>query len=215
MSFLRRLALIALMVTPPPFALAEPVPLYLHQVVGVAENDSLNIRSRPDAGAEILGTLPPNSFIDVLETSPNGRWAMVTYDFTTGWVSARYLRIAEGQNPANGPPSLPGVLMCQSSSPSWEASLSAQGGLITYELADGSPWYKGAEGTRRRVAPVTRLTTGSGRSYDKFLFTAGQYTGVLTRARCVDEETASQYAWGLDLITAQGLLSGCCTATQP
>ena len=214
MRFLRLLTLIALMATPV-FSQADPVPLYLHQVVGVAENDSLNIRSQPDAGAEILGTLPPGSFIDVLGTSPDGRWAMVTHDFTTGWVSARYLRIAEGQNPANGAPPLPGELMCQSSSPSWEASLSAQGGFITYELADGSPWYKGAEGTRRRVAPVTRLTTGSGRSYDKFLFTAGQYTGVLTRARCVDEETASQYAWGLDLITAQGLLSGCCTATQP
>ncbi len=214
MPFCRLLTLLALMAAPV-FAQTKPVPLYLHQVVGVAENDSLNIRSQPDAGAEIVGTLPPNSFIDVLDTSPNGGWALVSADFTTGWVSARFLRIAEGQNPANGPPPLPAMLVCQSSGPAWDVTFSARDGFITYELADGSPWYEGAEGTERRTAPVTRLTTGSGRSYDKFLFTAGQYTGVLTRARCDDEETASHYAWGLDLITAQGLLSGCCTATQP
>ncbi len=214
MPVYRLFALLAFMATPA-FAQAELVPLYLYQVVGVAKSDSLNIRRQPDAGAEIIGALPPDSFIDVLDTSPDGRWALVSADFTTGWVSAHFLRIAEGQNPANGAPPLPGMMVCQSTSPAWDATLSARDGFITYELADGSLWYKGAEGTGRRVAPVTNLTTGSGRSYDKFLFTAGRYTGVLTRARCDDEETASRYAWGLDLITGRGLLSGCCSATQP
>ncbi len=214
MPFYRLLATLALLAAPA-FAQAELVPLYLHQVVGVAENDTLNIRSAPNASAEIIGTLPPNSFIDVLEASPDGLWALVSTDFTTGWVSARFLRISERQNPTASAPPLPNLLVCQSTSPAWDATLSTSEGFITYELANGNPWYKGAEGTQRQLAPVTHLTTAQGRSYDKFLFTAGQYTGILTRARCTDEETASHYAWGIDLITNQGLLSGCCNAAQP
>ncbi len=217
MPFYRLLATLALLAAPA-FAQAELVPLYLHQVVGVAENDSLNIRSLPDAGASVVGTLPPNSFIDVLEANPDGRWALVSTDLATGWVSARFLRIPERQNPTTSAPPLPSILTCQSSSPSWEATLSTNEGFITYEL-DGSPWYEGAEGTARHVAPVTHLTTAMGRSYDKFLFSAGQYTGILTRAICEDEETASHYAWGLDLILSRAegarMLSGCCRAAQP
>ncbi len=202
----------------PVFSQAEPVPLYLHQVVGVAKNDTLNIRSQPDVRAEIVGALQPDSYIDVLDTSPDGRWAFVSSGSGSGWVSSRFLHIAEGQNPATGAPPLPGLLVCQSSGPAWDATLSASEGLITYEY-EGSPWYEGAEGTQRRISPVTHLTNAPGRSYDKYLFTAGQYTGVLTRARCDDEETASRYAWGLDLIInrAEGvrMLSGCCRAVQP
>jgi len=217
MSLFRLLATFALLAAPV-FARAELVPLYLYQVVGVAENDSLNIRSQPNARAEIIGTLPANSFIDVLEASPDESWALVSFDFTTGWVSARFLRITERQNPSTGAPPLPGVLICQSTSPAWDATLSTRDGFITYEV-EGSPWYEGAEGTQRRISPVTHLTTAQGRSYDKFLFTAGQYTGVLSRARCDDEESASHFAWGLDLILNQGagssMLSGCCRAAQP
>ena len=219
MSFYRVLITLTFLAAPV-LAQADLVPLYLHQVVGVAENDSLNIRSQPNAGAEIVGTLAPDSFIDVLEASPDGRWALVSSDSSSGWVSARFLRITERQNPTPfGPaPPLPSVLICQSSSPVWDATLSTSEGFITYEI-ENSPWYAGAEGTQRRISPVTYATTAQGRNYDKFLFTAGQYTGVLTRARCDDEETARHYAWALDLIlfrsAGSSMLSGCCRAAQP
>ena len=49
----------------------------LYAVTGVAADDVLNIRSRPDAGAPIIGALAPDSTgVEVLGRS--GNWALVS-----------------------------------------------------------------------------------------------------------------------------------------
>lgn len=85
-----------------------------YQVTGVAANDTLNIRAKPDPQATKVGEIPHDgicirnlgckgglSFQEFTTLSPaerakrlkkNPRWCQVEYQGITGWVAGRYLR---------------------------------------------------------------------------------------------------------------------------
>ncbi len=85
-----------------------------YRVTGVADDDVLNIRARPDSHAEKLGEIPPDgtclrnlgcqgglTFQEFTELSKarqaarlkeNPRWCRIEYQGVTGWVAGRYLR---------------------------------------------------------------------------------------------------------------------------
>ncbi len=76
--------------------------LFLLQVKGVAEDDLLNIREKPDYGSQKVGTQLPNALMGVercvdVKTSV---WCKVyqlvqnfySEDFSPGWVNADYLK---------------------------------------------------------------------------------------------------------------------------
>lgn len=87
-----------------------------YRVTGVAVGDVLNIRAEPDAGAEKVGSIPPDAdcvrslgcrggltfeeFTTLDEEQQaqrlkeNPRWCRIEYQGVTGWVAGRYL--AEG-----------------------------------------------------------------------------------------------------------------------
>jgi len=62
-------------------ATAQDLPV-LYSVTGLAQGDTLNIRTQPDAGAPILGTLAPDAKdVEVIRLSENKRWGVVnSYD---------------------------------------------------------------------------------------------------------------------------------------
>ena len=60
-------------------------------VRGVAANDVLNIRERPNASSAIRGYIPPNA-CGVEVRNRSGNWYRVVYGGTSGWVNGRYLR---------------------------------------------------------------------------------------------------------------------------
>ena len=86
------------------------------EVRGVARNDTLSIRAKPNPRAAKVGTIPPDgtcirnlgcrgglTFQEFTELSPaerkqrereNPRWCKIEYRGVTGWVAGRYL--AEG-----------------------------------------------------------------------------------------------------------------------
>lgn len=64
----------------------------LHDVAGVAANDVLNLRASPDAGAAIVGSLPPGlTGVEVVGLSEDGKWGRVNQSETAGWASMRFL----------------------------------------------------------------------------------------------------------------------------
>ncbi len=205
----------------PLMARAEIYPLYLYRVAGVAADDRLNIHDSPGADAAIIGALPPDSYIDVIDTSPDGAWALVSPVSGPGWIATRFLAIAAGQDPSgNGPPPpLPSRMACGGSSPAWGMELAPATGVTTYEGIDGGLWYAGATDVQQKTYPVSSLTSGLGRHYDKFAFSAGRFTGVLTRSYCKDDSTGDLFAWALDVVyPADGgltMVSGCCSALHP
>ncbi|MGI9415537.1 MAG: hypothetical protein ACR2PM_17810, partial [Hyphomicrobiales bacterium] len=92
---LAALGLCALLTTAPARALDE------YRVVGVASNDSLNMREDVAGGddilqAKIVGTIPADG-TGVLATGvtiklSSGLWREVRYGEVTGWVNGRYLK---------------------------------------------------------------------------------------------------------------------------
>ena len=90
---MRWLLAMALMI----FALAGPGQAQdqypaLFDVKGVAADDMLNIRAAPDTAAEIVGMFDHNAEgIEVVRLDETGKWALVNYFDTSGWVSLRYL----------------------------------------------------------------------------------------------------------------------------
>ena len=69
----------------------------LYRVVGIAPGDRLNIRDRPDAGAEIVGAIPPNArrlqgFGCTDDTPSRQAWCRVRYRGAVGWVREIFIR---------------------------------------------------------------------------------------------------------------------------
>ena len=82
----------ALMWAGPVAATQEYILPTLFDVTDVADDDVLNIRTRPSAGAEILGSLAPDARgVEVVAHDASGRWAQINTGEHSGWVALRYL----------------------------------------------------------------------------------------------------------------------------
>uniref|UniRef100_UPI003784C8C5 SH3 domain-containing protein n=1 Tax=Prosthecobacter sp. TaxID=1965333 RepID=UPI003784C8C5 len=84
----------------PPQNASQPDALY--SVVGIARDDTLNVRSGPSANHEIVARLPNGSSQLRIVAAPvmNGttEWVQITFGNLTGWVAKLYLR-PETPNP--------------------------------------------------------------------------------------------------------------------
>ncbi|MBY6141576.1 peptide-binding protein [Leisingera daeponensis] len=64
----------------------------LYSVTGVAADDMLNIRSAPQADAEIIGTLAPDQTgVEVIRPDTSGKWGLVNSREQSGWTAPRFL----------------------------------------------------------------------------------------------------------------------------
>ena len=94
------------------FALAVTLPLYASatpawacaccgtfQVVKVAPDDVLNIRTGPGIRYRIKGGIPSGSACVIKTGRCKGRWCKIIYGQTRGWVHAGYLRYMASPKP--------------------------------------------------------------------------------------------------------------------
>lgn len=81
-------------------------------VVGVAANDTLNLRAGPDAKAAKTGTLPPDAAgISVVAVDTKGAdWVKIAKGTVGGWVNAKFLAYETGA---------PVRLTCTGTEPFW------------------------------------------------------------------------------------------------
>ncbi len=73
-------------------------------VVGVADDDALNVRALPGTDQDVVATAGPTAD-DLVATGrarslPNSIWYEVTVDGTTGWVSTRFVAFVGGTDDA-------------------------------------------------------------------------------------------------------------------
>ena len=70
------------------------------RVEGVAADDALNIRSKPDARSAVLGSIPPGAAdvegLGAPNTVAKATWQRVRYAGVVGWVNARFLKANAG-----------------------------------------------------------------------------------------------------------------------
>jgi uncharacterized protein YraI len=80
----------------------------LYQVVNVAANDTLNVRSGPGADSQVVGTIPPDG-TGIQITGPGVRvqestWVPINYLGLIGWVNSNYLAEWTPGAPTAAPP---------------------------------------------------------------------------------------------------------------
>ena len=69
-----------------------------YRVVGVASNDTLNIRPQPGDLSTIRGRIPSDAAqVEMFECrqASGAKWCRIQYGGTTGWVNSQYLELAE------------------------------------------------------------------------------------------------------------------------
>lgn len=173
----------------------------LFDVTGVAANDRLNIRERPDAGAAVIGTLPPDAKGVEVMAERNG-WAQVNSGERAGWVNARYLAY---RSDVWQDGKLPATLNCLGTEPFW--SLRQVGQTMVYETPEGA-----RQMDRRAVldqgfpSPVRGVIAGDAQ---------GRLTLAIQPAQCSDGMSDRVYGLSALLIfdgagQASRMQTGCC-----
>jgi uncharacterized membrane protein len=105
-----------------------------HSVIGVAENDVLNIRSdvaytESVSNSKVIGTVPFNA-VDVAVTGVSvdvkgAVWREISYNGTVGWVNARFLK------PTSLYLETPKALSCGGTEPFWDVEIDEAGGSFS------------------------------------------------------------------------------------
>ena len=96
---------------------AEELPA-LYSVTGVAADDVLNLRERPDSGSAIIGRLAPDaSGVEVVAFADD--WAVINVDGVAAYAARRFLTREDGPDWA----SLQRPIFCSGTEPFWSLAL--------------------------------------------------------------------------------------------
>ncbi|MBN2630910.1 MAG: hypothetical protein JXR75_10275 [Rhodobacteraceae bacterium] len=152
-----------------------------YAVKGVSANDVLNIRKDPSATAQSEGHIGPFAMnVEVLETTPDGKWGRVGIPEGNGWVAMAFLELTLPDDPLM----IPRPFSCFGTEPFWSVSLYAGGaeyhspetGAVMLTLGHEAVAPEGflfslEEGpTRSRTMIVTRESCSDGMSDRAFGF---------------------------------------------
>ncbi|WP_374429269.1 SH3 domain-containing protein [Tabrizicola sp.] len=176
----------------------------LYAVTGVAADDVLNIRSRPDAGAPIIGALAPDSTgVEVLGRS--GNWALVSAGEGMGYASLRFLSREPGPSWA----ALEAPLTCIGTEPFW---------TLEIDPAAESTRFRTPEAPDPAAKPITGLWPAQPWARSAAVGLADGLA-VLTGAECSDGMSDRSYGIAVDIFrTLSGReirLAGCCSLGRP
>lgn len=193
---IRILTFLLLLATP---LRAEEFPA-TYAVTGVASDDVLNIRARPDAGSAIIGALDPDATgVEVLGTA--GNWAVVSTGEGTGYASLRFLE----REPGPEWNALERPLTCLGTEPFWSLEINPEAGttrFLTPEDQSPPPEAVTALWPAEPWAQSAAVGLGDG-------------VAVLTGAECSDGMSDRAYGIAVDIFrsgpSGAVRLSGCCS----
>ena len=182
--------LLALPVGPINALAAEPG---VYRVTGVVANDVLNVRSEPDAGAEIMGEFSSEaSRIEILEVTGSGatEWGRVLAADANGWVAMRFLEPEEV--PLIAGTLVPVDLQCSGTEPFWDVKAGVD--ALEFKAIDVEPIS----------LPLTGTTTAIGRN-NRFSLVASdgarRMTAMLASGEtCSDGMSDRDFGWRIDLL---------------
>lgn len=193
-------------ITSPALATEEltPEPTQSYRVIDVAEDDVLNIRQQPDAGSDIVGTLPSDADRIVVAGTRvrlNGSvWWQVAGEDGLGWVNARYLS-PDGEPPLETEPF---PLRCTGTEPFWTLSIGGTEATFRTPLEEDAVWTAGplttAVGLVGRYA--ARLEDGDG---------VGHVAAWRNQHFCSDSMSDIGFPYEAMVIAPDGTVyGGCC-----
>jgi len=170
----------------------------LYDVVGVAANDTLNVRASPNANATVISILPANAAnVEVIALNDAGTWGLVNVNEQSGWVSMRYM----ARHPNQYAGEFPAITSCFGTEPFW--ALAVSGDTLTFSSLDGAD----------QVEQFSRLRSAN--RIDRFAVQAPGVTGMIREQSCNDGMSDRAFGLSVELLAPlygeTALLSGCCT----
>ena len=167
----------------------------------VAGDDTLNIRSAPSADADIVGEYGPYTLnIEVLRTSPDGKWGLVGVGEGNGWAAMRYLARSDHQDPN----AFPRPISCFGTEPFWSLNVTVRGDEYQ-EMGD----------VRRDLEMIQERTAENGALA---VFQEGptlNRTLIVKRGYCGDGMSDREFGWQATLFNdapdGSSVATGCCT----
>lgn len=183
----------------PAFATVDGWPA-LHDVIGVAAEDSLNIRAEPDATSEVIGLLEAEAVgVEVIRPSEDMSWGLVSTGERMGWVFLSYL----ARHPGQWDGLYPDFTTCSGTEPFWH--LVRTGAGLEFSGLD-----------LPKVSAQVNFTESSLGHRGRHSFQANDMIGVLSNETCNDGMSDREFGWELNLIVLTGAphqrhYVGCCT----
>jgi uncharacterized membrane protein len=173
----------------------------IYDVTGVAEDDVLNIRERPDASSPIVGRLSPGMMVEVIRPNDRQTWGLVNAGEHPGWVALRYMTRRPGQWDG----AFPEIASCFGTEPFW--SLMREGDALTFSTPESS------------ASMQITARSGSENRRDSFHMVAeepdGTAVAILQTEACSDGMSNREFGISVQLLLGLGgttrQLSGCCT----
>lgn len=167
----------------------------------IPSDDTLNIRAQPSTSAPVIGEYGPYTLnIEVLRTTPDGKWGMVGFREGNGWVSMRYLELSGH----NEPHMFPRPLYCSGTEPFWNLNVTVRGDE-----------YQEMGMERRDLEMIQDANSPNG---GLAVFEEGptlNRTLITKRGYCGDGMSDREYGWQAMLFTeapdGNYVQSGCCT----
>ncbi len=176
----------------------------LYDVTGVASDDVLNIRERPDASSPVIGTFAPDATgIEVIAANDEMTWGLVNVAERSGWVSLAYLERRPGQWDG----ALPQIQSCFGTEPFWNFTRTGAN-RFRFEALGEEPF----------TLPVTESARSENRR-DSFHIVAegsdGLSVAILETEACNDGMSDRDYGISVQLVLGIGggsrHVSGCCS----
>lgn len=210
-------AITILTLTLPLFAQAQQLLLpAVFEVTGVADDDTLNIRSKPDGTSTDIGDLHPYEMVEVIAYDASEKWARIIWEEGDGWISRQYLTAFEEQDQIDKLLDVTNF-SCSGTEPFWSVYIPAGIDEYTFGILNTSDqeaydWLEYESRVASLNAPNSYFAfQGQSSTDDESL-----YTAILKRAECSDGMSDRNYGWSLDLLEYyRGRLevtkSGCCT----
>lgn len=191
--------IVLLLICWPMLVAAQTFPA-LYDVIGVADNDVLNIRATPSGSAQIVAALAPDALnIEVTATNDAATWARINSGENIGWVSLSYL----SRQPEHPERPLARQLACFGTEPFWSAEITPH-----QKVRFSSPT------TDYETPGAGAIIPANGR-LDVFGMSYGNSVAIFRRAQCSDGMSDQLYGLQVDLFkqhnSSQSVYSGCCS----
>jgi uncharacterized membrane protein len=193
---------------PAPASASSPA---FFRVQGVASDDVLNIRSNPDSGSLLLGTISAGASsvegIGAPIVAGSARWQRVRHGGTIGWVNARFLLPDDAAGHGGATPVSPALLaplICFGNEPFWAIRFGADGSA-RYEAMGEAP-------SPSSVAQLRANASGDLESFDLRNADGSVYLRAAMRktGRCSDGMSDLLHAYEFASVGTPGAHYGCC-----
>jgi len=170
-------------------------------VTDVAEDDTLNIRKAPDPNAKVIGAYGPYALnIEVLRTTPDGKWGLVIAGESNGWTAMRFLERSDHQNPI----AFPRPMRCFGTEPFWSLNVTTRGDE-----------YQEMGFDRRDLTMISESVATNGAMATFAEGPTSSRTLMIKRGYCNDGMSDREFGWQATLFNdapdESTVQSGCCS----